>query len=121
MKKEEKEREELGWGLHFWKGAMKKKKERKVFVHWEVPSLAGMAGKAGCGGHFGASEKSTATSAQRAKWRKPCPEGSGLPALSWLKCLSTCSRRWMVSEHWYLGFRSQTPGKGLVVGCMKTT
>ena len=29
MKKEEKEREELGWGLHFWKGAMKKKKKKR--------------------------------------------------------------------------------------------
>ena len=55
MKKEEKEREELGWGLHFWKGAMKEKKKKKGFVHWEVPLWAGMTGKAGggCGGGRG--------------------------------------------------------------------
>lgn len=32
MKKEEKEREELGRGLHFWKGAMKKKKKSFLYI-----------------------------------------------------------------------------------------
>lgn len=39
--------------------------KKRGFLHWEVPSLAGMEGKAGTG--FRASEKSTSTSMQRAK------------------------------------------------------
>ena len=68
--------------------------------------MAGMAGKAGTG--FRASEKGTLTSMQKARWRKPCTEGWGLPAVSGLKCLSTCLLAH--SGGWY-----QTPGKGLVL------
>lgn len=81
--------------------------EKKTgFLHWEVPSLAGMAGKAGTG--FRVSEKSTSTSMQRAKWRKPCTGGWGLPAVSGLTCLSTCPLT-------HSGGWCQTPGKGLVL------
>ena len=68
QKKTEKKRErnESGWDLHPWEGAVK---EEDVSTHREVPSLVG--DKPGQRGNFKALEKSTGTCLWRTKGERP--------------------------------------------------
>ena len=65
------------------------------------------------GGSIGATEESTATEVQRAKWRDSCTEDRCRPALTSLRGLSAHPLGWVGAGSWGSGFRGQIPGRGL--------
>ena len=65
------------------------------------------------GGSFGATEGSAATGVRRAKRRDSHTEDQCQPALTSPRGLSAHPSGWVQGGSWGLGFRDQTPGRGL--------
>ena len=84
---------------------------RKSFHTLGSPFIDGNEGKAG--GSFIATEESTETRVQRAKWRDSCTQDQCQPAHNSLRGLSAYPLGRVGAGNWGSGFRFQIPGRGL--------